>query len=93
MVVRLEAWMKCSLDTQLNAGYVLAVIVGALTLDQAQAALPDILHITTHYLRPTAIGPFEVHVKLVRSGKTTCNLTAELRQKVHQCQSRLPRSN
>lgn len=63
----------------------LALLVGALTLHQAQAALSDILHITSHYLRPTAIGLFEVHVKVIRTGKTTCNLTAELRQKVHQC--------
>ncbi|KZV66864.1 hypothetical protein PENSPDRAFT_654572 [Peniophora sp. CONT] len=64
-----------------HGGYVLALLVGALSLDQAQAALPDILHITTHYLRPTAIGPFEVHIRVIRAGKTTCNLAAELRQK------------
>ncbi|TFY55667.1 hypothetical protein EVG20_g9233 [Dentipellis fragilis] len=63
-----------------QGGYVLGLIVEACVQHQASTKLPDPLHVTAHYLKPTAIGPLEVHVRMLKSGQTLCNITAELIQ-------------
>lgn len=42
----------------------------------------DPLHITAHYLYRNLTGPFEVHVKPVKHGRTFTNLTADFVQEV-----------
>ncbi|KAA1474689.1 hypothetical protein DENSPDRAFT_841315 [Dentipellis sp. KUC8613] len=63
-----------------QGGYVLGLIIEACVQHQASTKLPDPLHVTAHYLKPTAIGPLEVHVRMLKSGQTLCNITAELIQ-------------
>ncbi|KAF8630933.1 hypothetical protein AX17_005290 [Amanita inopinata Kibby_2008] len=64
-----------------NGGYVLALIVDSCIQHQSSTAHKDPIHVTAHYLRPTAVGSFEVHVRIVKSGKAFTNLAAELVQK------------
>jgi hypothetical protein len=65
-----------------TAGYLVAVIMQALMNHQAGTAHRDPLHITTHFLRASVVGPCEVVVRIVRAGKGMTNLSAELLQKV-----------
>ncbi|KAA1474691.1 hypothetical protein DENSPDRAFT_804531 [Dentipellis sp. KUC8613] len=64
-----------------QGGYVLGLIIEACVQHQASTKLPDPLHVTAHYLKPTSLGPLEVHVRMLKSGQTLCNITAELIQK------------
>ncbi|TFY54234.1 hypothetical protein EVG20_g9793 [Dentipellis fragilis] len=61
--------------------YVLGLIIEACVQHQASTKLPDPPHVTAHYLNPTAIGLLEVHIRMLKSGQTLCNFTAELIQK------------
>lgn len=60
-----------------NGGYVLALVLAAIerVLDK-----PDALTATAHYLRPTIPGPAEIHVEVVKAGKSYATASARLIQ-------------
>ena len=66
-----------SLDT---AGYVLGLILEAIIKNQAGSSHPHPIHLTAHFIKSTSIGPFEVHIRIVKRGKGFMNLTANLVQ-------------
>ena len=49
---------------------------------QANLEHPSPLHVSAHYLNQTAAGPAEVHIRVVKRGKTFVNIAAELKQQV-----------
>ena len=67
-----------NIGTNPNGGYLLSCVLSALKL-----ALPhsDPITVTTHYLRPGTAGePFEVHVSVIRTGRTLSTARASLIQ-------------
>lgn len=48
---------------------------------QSVTTQKDPIHVTAHYLRPSTVGVFEVHVRMIKSGKRFTNLVADLFQK------------
>ncbi|KAI0039735.1 hypothetical protein FA95DRAFT_1684150 [Auriscalpium vulgare] len=63
-----------------QGGYVLALIIRACIEHQVRSHTPDPIHVTAHYLRKASLGPLEVHIRAVRTGRTLSNLTADLIQ-------------
>ncbi|KAI0043954.1 hypothetical protein FA95DRAFT_1497832 [Auriscalpium vulgare] len=61
-------------------GYILACLVQACVTRQADSSHPDPIHVTNYFLRGASIGPYEVHMRTVRAGKSFTNMTAELIQ-------------
>lgn len=49
---------------------------------QSVTTQKDPIHVTAHYLRPSTVGVFEVHVRMIKSGRRFTNLVADLFQKV-----------
>jgi acyl-CoA thioesterase len=67
-----------NIGTNPNGGYLLSVVVRALS---AALPHPDPLSITTHYLRPGVAGEdCEIHIDLVRAGRTLSTARASLSQ-------------
>lgn len=64
-----------------HGGYILALIVEAAMRFQSSTTQKDPIHVTAHYLRPSAAGPFEIHVCIIKSGKGFTNIAADLFQK------------
>jgi hypothetical protein len=64
----------------ISAGYILAIITNACIQFQAETKQRDPLHVTTHYLKASQKGAFEVRVCRLREGKSYSNITAELVQ-------------
>lgn len=54
----------------------------ACLLQQSLTSHPDIIHITAHYLHATFVGPFEIRVHTLKTGRSFSNLTASLEQQV-----------
>lgn len=48
---------------------------------QSVTTQKDPIHVTAHYLRPSTVGVFEVHVRMIKSGRRFTNLVADLFQK------------
>lgn len=63
-------------------GYVLALIVEACLHHQKSTRHPDPYHLTAHFLRATSVGPFEVRIHTIRSGRGMSNVHADLVQDV-----------
>ncbi|KAG6329666.1 hypothetical protein ID866_9422 [Astraeus odoratus] len=63
-----------------QGGYVFGTIVEACIRHQASSPHVDPVYVSAHFLRATNIGKAEVHVTLVKTGKTLSNLQAELVQ-------------
>ncbi|KIJ34873.1 hypothetical protein M422DRAFT_70107 [Sphaerobolus stellatus SS14] len=63
-----------------QGGYALGLLVEACQKVQADTPHIEIMHVTSHFLRTTAILPFEVHIRPLRIGKGYANLTADLIQ-------------
>ncbi|KAI0059620.1 hypothetical protein BV25DRAFT_1889604 [Artomyces pyxidatus] len=63
-----------------HGGYVLSLIIEACLHYQEGSSSPDPIHVTAHYLRATSVGPLEVRVRTIRTGKTLSNISAELVQ-------------
>ncbi|KAK7028141.1 hypothetical protein VNI00_014956 [Paramarasmius palmivorus] len=61
-------------------GYVLGLLIEACMKRQANSSHPDPVHITAHFLRTTAVGPFQVHIRQLKTGKGFTNLIADLLQ-------------
>ncbi|KAG6829516.1 hypothetical protein H0H92_004318 [Tricholoma furcatifolium] len=64
-----------------NGGYVLALLVDACIQHQSASNHRDPIHVTAHFLRPSAPSKFEIRVRTLRTGRGFTNLTAELHQK------------
>ncbi|KAK2465713.1 hypothetical protein APHAL10511_002257 [Amanita phalloides] len=64
-----------------NGGYVLALLVEACVQYQSTTAHKNPLHVTAHFLQASSVIPFEIHVRVIKSGKSFTNLMAELAQK------------
>ncbi|KIJ34872.1 hypothetical protein M422DRAFT_782747 [Sphaerobolus stellatus SS14] len=63
-----------------QGGYALGLLVEACQKAQADTPHPEIMHVTSHFLRTTAILPFEVHIRPLRIGKSFANIMADLMQ-------------
>lgn len=64
-------------DGHPNGGYLVAIVLRAMG---QVAAHPHVTTATTHFLRPGRLGPAEVDVAVVKSGRRLSTLTATLRQ-------------
>lgn len=60
----------------------LGLIVEAAMRFQSMTTQKDPIHVTAHYLRPSAVGIFEIHVRTIKSGEGFTNIAADLFQKV-----------
>lgn len=49
---------------------------------QKETGHPDPIHVTAHFMRATVVGPFEVHVSVLKSGRGFTNLNVEFVQNV-----------
>ena len=78
---RLRPICLCQVVTWL-LGYLLGIVIDAVTHFQSRSAHKDPLYATAHFLRPVSVGAVEIHVRRLRSGKWLTNLTAELVQGV-----------
>ncbi|KAF5344894.1 hypothetical protein D9758_011591 [Tetrapyrgos nigripes] len=63
-----------------NGGYVLALILDACMKQQVSTAHPDPIHVTAHFLSATALSSFEIHVKIIKTGRTFTNIQADFMQ-------------
>lgn len=63
-----------------HGGYLLSIIVGALSSLQQSTPHPHPAHLMTSYLQGAKPGPVEVHIKVLRVGKSWTNLEARLIQ-------------
>ncbi|KAF7364836.1 hypothetical protein MVEN_00353900 [Mycena venus] len=63
-----------------NGGYVLALAIEACIQHQACTPHRDPIHAAAHFLQPTSIAPFEVHVRTLRKGRGFTNVLADLVQ-------------
>ena len=66
----------------IETGYVLALLVDACVQYQSNTGHRDPLHVTAHFLRSTAVSPFEVEIRTLKTGRGFTNITAELVQRV-----------
>lgn len=64
------------------AGYVLALILDAAVKHQAGSPHPDPIHLTAHFMRSAVVGPFEVHIKVLKVGKGYKNMSVNFVQNV-----------
>jgi len=64
-----------------EASYALGLLVDACRKFQSNSPHPLILHVTSHFLKTTAISTVEVHIRVLRAGKAYVNLAADLVQK------------
>ncbi|KIO33262.1 glycosyltransferase family 90 protein [Tulasnella calospora MUT 4182] len=62
-------------------GYSLGLVVDAARKLQTLTSHPDIIHLSSQFLRATVPGPMEIRILTVRTGKQFTNLTAEVHQK------------
>lgn len=64
-------------------GYVVALVMDAVTQCQATTRHPDPVHLTAHFLYPATQGAFEIHIRVIKVGKGAfTNLSADFVQKV-----------
>lgn len=63
-----------------NGGYLAAILVRALEAEVAQAGDHRLRSLTVHYLRPAAVGPMELEVRVVRAGRRTATASVTARQ-------------
>jgi hypothetical protein len=69
--------------TLIALGYILGLMVDAVMNFQSTTPHKDPIHVTAHFLRQSAVEPFEIHLRVLRSGKIFTNIIAEFIQKVH----------
>ena len=63
-------------------GYVLALIVEACLIHQRETRHPDPIHVSSHFLRPSIVGPCRIEIATMKGGNTLETLTAKLIQNV-----------
>ncbi|HVF32983.1 MAG TPA: thioesterase family protein [Acidimicrobiales bacterium] len=76
---RTEISPRWNIGDKPNGGYVLACVLEA-ARSVALPAKPDPLTLTAHYLRPTSVGPADVEVQLLRTGRRHAHVEARLVQ-------------
>lgn len=72
-----EEWTVISVP---NGGYVLAQVVEAAVKHQDSTPHPDPIHVTAHFMRASVVGPFEVYIRDVKTGRDLKHLSATLVQ-------------
>jgi acyl-CoA thioesterase len=77
---RTEVSPRWNIGDKPNGGYVLACVVEAAAQVAAAEGKPDPLTLTAHYLRPTSVGPADIDVGLLRSGRRHTHVEARLVQ-------------
>ena len=63
-------------------GYLLGIVIDAVSQFQSRSTHKDPLHVTAHFLRSVSVGVVEIHVRRLRTGQWLTNITAELVQGV-----------
>ena len=63
-------------------GYVLGLVIEATIQHQTPSNHPDPIHVTGHFLKSTVVGPFEVHIRILKTGRSFTNVSAQLVQHV-----------
>ncbi|KAJ3741729.1 thioesterase-like superfamily-domain-containing protein [Lentinula detonsa] len=63
-----------------NGGYALSQIVESCVQKQYSSPHPDPIQVTAHFLNSPSASAFEVHIRLLKTGKTFTNLEAVLLQ-------------
>ena len=76
---RTEVSPRFNIGDKPNGGYVLACVLEA-ARQVAGEDKPDPLTLTAHYLRPTSVGPADIHTELVRTGRRHAHVEARLVQ-------------
>ncbi|KXN88086.1 hypothetical protein AN958_07545 [Leucoagaricus sp. SymC.cos] len=74
-------WMIGRNSCTIASGYILGLLVEAAMQYQSTTTQKDPIHVTAHYLRPSTPGAFEIHVRVIKSGRDFTNLAADLFQK------------
>ncbi|KAL5524108.1 hypothetical protein ACEPAG_8281 [Sanghuangporus baumii] len=72
-----EAWCIGGIP---HGGYAVGLILSAVGDLQSSSPHPDPVHLTAHYLQSADISECEIHIMVIRKGKTFTNLDAELTQ-------------
>ena len=67
-----------------RSGYVLGLIIEAALQRQLATTHPDLIHVTAHFIKSASVAPFEVHIRILKSGRAFSNLTADFIQEVRQ---------
>lgn len=65
------------------SGYILGLVLQAVAAHQSGSAHPDLIHVTAHFIKSAMVGPFEVPIRTIKTGKGFKNLTATFVQHVH----------
>ncbi|CUA73332.1 hypothetical protein RSOLAG22IIIB_10712 [Rhizoctonia solani] len=63
-----------------HGGYVLGLLITASIQSQQPTKHPDPIHVTAHFMQPTARSEYTIQVQVVRTGSRFTNLTANLIQ-------------
>ncbi|CAE6442325.1 unnamed protein product [Rhizoctonia solani] len=63
-----------------HGGYVLGLLVMASMKSQQQTKHKDPIHVTAHFMQPTARSEYTIQVEVIRTGSRFSNLTANLIQ-------------
>ncbi|KAF8755126.1 Thioesterase-like superfamily [Rhizoctonia solani] len=64
-----------------HGGYVLGLLIMASMKSQQQTKHKDPIHVTAHFMQPTAREEYTIQVQVIRTGSRFSNLTANLIQK------------
>lgn len=71
-----------TLADTISIGYVIAQVLEATIKHQESTPHPDPIHVVTYFMRASVIGPFEVYVLDVKTGRDLKHLSAALVQNV-----------
>ncbi|TCD68057.1 hypothetical protein EIP91_011602 [Steccherinum ochraceum] len=63
-----------------NGGYILGLMIESSMQHQSSSLHPDPIHVTAHFMRSTIVGPFEVHINVLKTGKGLTNLSLQFIQ-------------
>lgn len=61
----------------------LGLIIEAALQRQLATTHPDLIHVTAHFIKSASVAPFEVHIRILKSGRAFSNLTADFIQEVN----------
>ncbi|KAG8844101.1 hypothetical protein FRB91_002857 [Serendipita sp. 411] len=67
-----------------DGGYILGLIIQACNLVQASTSQSEPLYLSAQFLGASSVGPCAIQVNRIKTGRSYCNLTATLGQKVTQ---------
>ena len=81
MVVRLHCSQHLNDGSRQHAGFVLGLAIDAAMKYQEGSSHPDPIHVTAHFMRSASVGPYEVHIRILKVGKGFKNLSVAFVQK------------